>query len=283
MNTRVLGPVALLVLALLSCKVKGDAVGGDASATSTTTASSDVTFVKSVPKAGTKLTATNKMTMKFTFGGKTFRETEEQSTTVEVEASDEFRVTKAALDVKELYSTKQEGTGDEKKSVNPLAGSRFVVTRSDDGKLSALDSSGAKVSGPNMKEIQNHYADVFEKDKASEFLPNRALKVGEKLVPSSDSVLDMIGIKDDGKTTVDGVEFILKSATPDQAEWAVNFTFTQKIDGGLRLRAKLEGTIGVNPKGSRITTVSLKGPLTILDGKGDEKGTGDLSLNGTET
>ncbi len=281
MKTVALGAVAILLLSLSSCKVKGDAVGSDAAAT--TAASTDVSFVKSVPKAGTKLTATNKMTMKFTFGGKTFRETEQQTTAVEVEASDEFRVTKAALDVKELFSTKQEGTGDEKKSVNPLAGSRFVVSRTDDGKLSALDSGGAKVSGPNMKELQGHYADVFEKDKAAEFLPNRALKVGEKLVPSTDSVLDMIGIKDDGKTTVDGVEFILKSATADQAEFGVSFTFTQKIDGGLRLRAKLEGTIGVNPKGSRITTVSLKGPLTILDGKGDDKGSGDLSLNGTET
>ncbi len=282
MKTLALGAVAILMLALCSCKVKGDAVGGDAAA-GTTAASTDISFVKSVPKAGTKLTATNKMTMKFTFGGKVFRQTEEQTTTVEVQASDEFRVTKAALDVKELFSTKQEGTGDEKKSVNPLAGSRFVVSRADDGKLSAQDSGGAKVGATQLKELHDHYADVFEKDKAAEFLPNRALKVGEKLVPSTDSVLDMIGIKDDGKTTVDGVEFILKSATADQAEFGVSFTFTQKIDGGLRLRAKLEGTIGVNPKGSRITTVSLKGPLTILDGKGDDKGSGDLSLNGTET
>jgi len=281
MKTRAVAPIALMVLSLVACKVKGDATASDGSAT--TTASSDITFVKTVPKAGTKITVTNKMTMKFTFGGKVFRETEEQTTTVDVEASDEFRVTKAALDVKELFSTKQEGTGDEKKSVNPLAGSRFVVTRTDDGKLSALDSGGAKVGAAQMKEIHDHYADVFEKDKAAEFLPNRALKVGEKLVPSSDSVLDMIGIKDDGKTTVDGVEFILKSATDTQAEFAVSFTFTEKIDGGLRLRAKLEGTIGVNPKGSRIVAVSLKGPLTILDGKGDDKGSGDLTLTGTET
>ena len=280
MKTRALCVVAV-VMALSSCKIKGDAVGSDAAATATP--SSDITFVKATPKPGTKLTAANKMHMKFTFGGKVFRETEEQTVTVDVQASDEFRVTKAALDVKELFSTKQEGTGDEKKSVNPLAGSRFVVTRTDDGKLSALDSGGGKVGAAQLKELHDHYADVFEKDKAAEFLPNRPLKIGEKLVPSTDSVLDMIGIKDDGKTTVDGVEFILKSATADQAEFAVSFTFTQKIDGGLRLRAKLEGTIGVNPKGSRITTVSLKGPLTILDGKGDDKGSGDLSLTGTET
>lgn len=274
-----------MVLALGACKLKDEGSAGPAGSGSAGSAASslDVTFVKSVPKSGTKVTMTNKMNMKFTFGGKVFRETEEQSTQVEVQASDEFRVTKAAIDVKELFATKQEGTGDEKKSVNPLAGSRFVVTRADDGKLSALDSSGGKVAATQLKEIDAHYADVFDKDKASEFIPNRALKIGEKLVPSSDSVLDMIGIKDDGKTTVDGVEFILKSASGDKAEFAVSFTFTQKIDGGMRLRAKLEGTIGVNPKGSRITAVSLKGPLTILDGKGDEKGKGDLSLTGTES
>lgn len=245
--------------------------------------SDEVTFVKSVPKAGTKADAKTRMNVKFTFQGKVFRSTEEMSAEADVQASDEFRVTKAAIDVKELYSTNQEGTGNEKKSVSPLAGSRFVVTRSDDGKLSALDSSGAKVAAPLLAEIQKHFATVFERDKSREFLPNRAVKVGEKLIPSADAVLGLLGTKDDGKTTVDGVEFILKSTGADKATFAVSMTFTQKIDGGIRLRAKLEGTVDVRPKDSEISNISLKGPLTLLDAQGNDKGSGDLSFTGQVT
>lgn len=243
----------------------------------------EVTFVKSVPKSGAKVKAETDSTVKFTFQGKVFRSTERNSTLVEVQASDEFRVTKAALDVKELYSTSQEGTGSEKKSVNPLAGSRFIVTRADDGKLSALDSSGNKVAAAQIKEIETNYRSVFERDKSRAFLPNRAVKVGEKLTPSADDVLALLGVKDDGSSTVDGVEFILKSAAEDKATFAVSLTFTQKIPGGMRLRAKLEGTLDVRPKDSAFTDVSLRGPLTILDGQGNDKGSGELSFTGSET
>lgn len=88
--------------------------------------------------------------VKFTFQGQGVPQHRKNDTSVEVQASDEFRVTKAALDVKKLYSTSQEGTGSEKKSVSPLAGSRFIVTRADDCKLSAVDSSGNKVAAAQV-------------------------------------------------------------------------------------------------------------------------------------
>jgi hypothetical protein len=282
---------------LASCKGVQDLVGGSqASATSTASApaaptasaapvaaSDEVTFVKGVPKAGTKADAKTSMSVKFTYQGKVYRSTEEMAAEADVQASDEFRVTKAAIDVKQLFSTSQEGTGNEKKSVSPLAGSRFVVTRNDDGKLSALDSSGSKVAAALLTEIQKNFAAVFERDKSREFLPNRAVKVGEKLIPSADAVLGLLGMKDDGKTTVDGVEFILKSAAPDKATFAVSMTFTQKLDGGIRLRAKLDGTVDVRPKDSEISNISLKGPLTLLDAQGNDKGSGDLSFSGQVT
>ncbi|HVR18587.1 MAG TPA: hypothetical protein VMS65_02785 [Polyangiaceae bacterium] len=287
--------LALVVSALLACKNAQNLIGGAASSEPVASAApaapsatapaapSEVTFVKSVPKAGAKVKAETDSNVKFTFQGKVFRSTERNSTAVEVQASDEFRVTKAALDVKELYSTSQEGTGSEKKSVNPLAGSRFIVTRADDGKLSALDSSGNKVAAAQIKEIETNYRSVFERDKSRAFLPNRALKVGEKLTPSADDVLALLGVKDDGSATVDGVEFILKSAAEDKATFAVSLTFTQKIPGGMRLRAKLEGTLDVRPKDSTFTNVSLRGPLTILDAQGNDKGSGELSFTGSET
>ncbi|HEX6765059.1 MAG TPA: hypothetical protein VF103_06265, partial [Polyangiaceae bacterium] len=246
-------------------------------------APNEVPFVKGVPKAGTKVDQETRTNVKFTFQGKVFRSTEDQKVGVEVQAADEFRITKAAIDVKELFSTTQEGTGSEKKSVSPLAGSRFVVTRNDDGKLSALDSGGSKVVGGQRTELEKKFATVFERDKTREFLPNRPVKVGEKFVPSADAVLSMLGIKDDGKSTVDGVEFILSGTTADKASFNVSLTFTQKLDGGVRLRAKLEGTIDVRPKDSEVTNVSLKGPLTILDAGGNDKGSGEVSFTGSET
>jgi hypothetical protein len=298
MNRAAHGPLlslALIASALLACKSVQDMMGGAASsepaasaappAPSTTApaAPTEIAFTKSVPKAGAKVKAETDSSVKFTFQGKVFRSTEKNSTTVEVQNSDEFRITKAALDVKELFSTSQEGTGSEKRSVSPLAGSRFIVTRADDGNLSALDSSGNKVAAAQIKEIEKNYRSVFERDKSRAFLPNRPVKIGEKLIPSADDVLALLGVKDDGQSSVDGVEFILKSAAEDQATFAVSLTFTQKIPGGLRLRAKLEGTIDVRPKDSSFANVSLRGPLTILDAQGNDKGSGELSFSGSET
>jgi hypothetical protein len=287
--------LALLVSVLFACKGVKDLISDDkASAASSAavapsapapvaTASNEVTFVKAVPKAGTKENAKSHSNVKFTFQGQVIRSTEETSVDVEVQNADEFRVTKAALDVKELYTTNQQGTGNETKSVSPLAGSRFVVTRGDDGKLSALDGAGSKVAAPQRTLLEKHFGTIFERDKTREFLPNRPVKIGEKLIPSSDAVLGLLGQKDDGKSTVDGVEFILRTSTPDKATFAVSLTFTQKLDGGIRLRAKLDGTIDVRPKDSEVVNVSLKGPLALLDAQGNEKGTGDLGFNGEQT
>jgi hypothetical protein len=288
--------LALLVSVLLACKGAQDLLGGASSASQPSAAPAtqaatptapatpgEVTFVKSVPKAGAKATAASNTTLKFTFQGKVFRSTEVGSLAVDVQGSDEFRVTKAALDVKELYSTNQEGSGTEKKSVSPLAGSRFIVTRADDGKLSALDSSGNKLARAQMAEIEKNYRSIFERDKSREFLPNRPVKVGEKLIPAADAVLGLLGLKDDGSSTIDGVEFILSSATADNATFNVSLTLTQKIPGGMRLRAKLDGTMDVRPRDTTFSNVSLRGPITILDGQGNDKGNGELSFTGTET
>ena len=192
-------------------------------------------------------------------------------------------MTKAAIDVKQLFTTKQDGTGDEKKSVNPLSGSRWIVTRNDDGKLSALDSSGGKVAAPQLAQLKENFDGIFQTDKSRDFLPKRAVKIGEKLTPAADAVLSLMGQKDDGTATVDGVEFILQSATKDRATFAVSLTLTLKIDPTIRLRTKLDGTIEVRPKDSEITSVALKGPLTLLDPKGNDKGTGDMSITATES
>jgi hypothetical protein len=282
----------LLASALLACKGIGDLIGGAPSATSAPSAvpsvtapaaPTEITFVKSVPKAGAKAKVETSGNVKFTLEGKVFRSTEVGSVGVEVQNSDEFRVTKAALDVKELFSTEQLGTGAEKKTVSPLSGSRFIVTRADDGKLSALDASGNKVKGVQMTQIEKHYKTVFERDKSREFLPNRPVKIGEKLVPSADTVLALLGQKDDGSTSVDGVEFILRSASAGKATFDVSLTFTQKAGGGMRLRAKLAGSIDVRPEDSTILNITLRGPLTILDTQGNDKGNGELSFTGSET
>ncbi|HSC87958.1 MAG TPA: hypothetical protein VLC09_11830 [Polyangiaceae bacterium] len=244
----------------------------------------EVTFVKKVPTTGIKATFSRKTSTKFTMGEKAFRESSVMEAAFDVKASDEFRVTKGGLEVKELYTTSQDGTGSEKKSVSPLAGSSYVVTRNDDGKLAALDSGGDKVSASTLKLLSEEYGTFFEKSRDAEFLPDRALKLEEKLMPSSDTMLSALGIKDDGNTLIDGTEFFLKKIEADRSSFDVTMTMTQKIAGaGLRVRAKLKGQIDIRPDGAWIVGIDLKGPLTILDSKGDEKGSGDLSISATQT
>jgi hypothetical protein len=96
-------------------------------------------------------------------------------------------------------------------------------------------------------------------------------------------VLALIGQKDDGSTKIDGVEFILNSADGDKATFNVSMTFTMKVDAQTRLRSKLDGTIDIRPTNGEVTAVALKGPLSILDAAGTEKGSGDMSFTGTES
>jgi hypothetical protein len=246
-------------------------------------ASNEVSFKRMVPKAGTKSTVSRKSTTKFTMSGKVYRETSVLDAAWEVKASDEFRITKASIDVKELFKTSQEGTGTEKKSVSPISGSSYVVTRYDDGTLGAQDSNGNKVAASLVKLIKEEFGSSFEKNQDAAFIPDRPVKLEEKLVPSSDVMLGMLGIKDDGNSLVDGTEFFLKSSTGSRATFDASMTMTQKVGSGMRVRAKLKGKFELQPEGAWLVAVDLTGPLTILDGTGKEKGTGDLTFVATQT
>lgn len=278
----------LCVGALLACKLldKADSEAPPAAAAvaapAPPPAPSDVTFQSAVPKVGTKASARRKVSTKFTMDGKVFRDSNSADLAFEVQNSDEFRVTKAAIEVKELFTVSQQGTGTEKKSVSPLEGSRYVITRDDAGKLNALDSAGAKVAASQMQLIKSEFGSVFERDQTGAFLPDRPVKIGEKLSPPSDAVLKMLEIRDDGKTMIDGIEFILGSGTAERASFDVTMTMTQKIGSGLRLRAKLKGKIELKPTGNWLLGVDLKGPLEILDSVGKVRGTGDLTATMTQ-
>jgi hypothetical protein len=282
------GAIIVCVGALLACKgLSGSESEAKPQASVAAPAApapiTEIAFSTVVPKAGTKTAAVRKSATKFTMDGKVYRETSALDAGLEVQDSDEFRVTKAAIDVKDLQTTKQQGSGDEKKTVSPLSGSRYIITRSDDGKLTALDSAGAKVAASQLKLLKDEFAGVFEKNHTGAFLPERPVKIGEKLSPPSDAVLKMLEIKDDGKTTMDGIEFILASGTPERASFDVTMTMTQKIGGGLRLRAKLKGKIEIKPTGNWLLGVDLKGPLELLDASGNQKGTGDITASLTQT
>jgi hypothetical protein len=275
----------VLVAALLGCKaLKKESAEPAASAEPpAATAPTEVAFTRAVPKPGAKISAQRQTTMKFTMDGKVYRETNSMKASLDVQASDEFRITKAALDLEDMNTVKQEGAGEEKRSVSPLAGSRFVITRTDDGKLSALDSAGNKVPAAQLKLLKDEFASVFEKDQTGAFLPDRALKPGERFSPPSDAVLKMLEIRDDGKTVMDGIEFMLASVAAERASFDVSMTLTQSLGAGMRLRAKLKGKIDLRPDGTWLLGVDLKGPLELLDRNGNQKGTGDLAVTAQQT
>jgi hypothetical protein len=95
--------------------------------------------------------------------------------------------------------------------------------------------------------------------------------------------MQMMDIKDDGKTTLDGIEFIFTSVDGGNARFSMAFTFTTGLPGGLRMRAKLNGQLTLQTATVWLVGVALSGPVTVLDGKGDEKGRGDMKLTGDQT
>jgi len=285
----------LLLSTLLGCKLFSNSTDDNsakaeasapapAAAPSAPQAASEVAFQRKVPKAGIKASLTRKTSSKFTMAGKTFRESSFMQSEFLVKESDEFRITKGSIDVKELYTTSQQGTDSEKRSVSPLAGSSYVVTRAEDGKLSAQDTGGNTVPAATLKLIKDEYASSFEKNQDAAFLPDRPLKLEEKLMPASDAMLKTVGIKDDGNTLIDGTEFFLRSAADGKASFDVTMTMTQKIPGaGLRVRSKLTGKLEMQIDGAWVVGFDLKGPVTILDGSGNEKGSGELGIVATQT
>jgi hypothetical protein len=273
--------VFVLIGALFACKAgqKSDPKPVASTTVAVPAAPTEQAFTNVVPKQGTKVATDRRTTSKFTMAGKVFRQETSLQSSFEVQASDEFRVTRGAIDIKDLYAVDQEGTGAEKKTVSPLAGSRFVVTRADDGKLSALDSQGNKVPASQLKLLKDEFGEDFEKNQTGAFLPDRPVKIGEKLTPASDVMLRMLAIKDDGNTLIDGTEFFLRSSTADRATFDCTMTMTQKLVGsGLRLRAKLKGTMDIQPNGTWPLGVDLKGPITLIDASGNEKGSGEASF-----
>ncbi len=272
--------VVVVVSALLACKSadKSSEQQQAAPVVAPAAPANEIVFQRMVPKAGSRSSISRKTTSKFTMGSKTFRETSTLEATSTVKSSDEFRVTKASLEVKDLHTTSQEGSGTEKKSVSPLSGSTYVITRYDDGKLGAVDTGGTQVAAATLKLIGDEFKGVFEKNEDGAFLPDRPVKLEEKFMPASDALLKLLGAKDDGKTTFDGAEFILKRNDGASVSFDTIMTMTQDIGNGLRLRVKFKGNIDFKPFGTWVTGVDLKGPLSLLDKKGDEKGSGDITV-----
>ncbi len=282
-------PLVLLcvcIVALLACKLKrsGAPSHGAASSSGQTAAPpSEVTFKPKIPPPGTSSTVTRSLGLKLTMGKNAYRQNTFEKFKLTVKAADDVRITKALLDIEEKYETKQEGVAAEKKTVSPLAGSKFIVSRDDAGKVTAIEPDGTAATPSQVKLLEEDFAGIFKKDTVGAFLPDRPLKLGEKLNPSASSLMQMMEMKDDGKTTVDGIEVIFTSVDGGNARFSMAFTLTLGLTGGLRLRAKLNGQLALQTATVWLVSAALSGPVTVLDGKGDEKGRGDMKLGIDQT
>jgi hypothetical protein len=277
------------IAVLLGCKLKGLGPAGGASTTSSAAqgaaaaAPSDYAFRPKIPSAGTSSTVTRSVALMLGMGNQSYRQNSFDKFKLTVKAADDFRITKALIEVQEKYETKQDGNAAEKKTVSPLAGGKFVVSRDDAGKVSAVDGEGAAVSAAQVKLLGEDYADLLKKDTLGSFLPDHPIKLGEKLSPSASSLMQMLDIKDDGKTTLDGIEFVFTSMDTGSAHFSMAFTLTMGLAGGLRMRAKLSGQLTVQTATVWLVGASLSGPVIVLDGKGNEKGKGDMKFTADQT
>lgn len=253
-----------------------------ASATATTAAPPDpsakaVTFTRRVPAPGSKAKQTRDLGFQLSRAGNAMRHTAHDVIEYEVKRADALRITQAGLVVDELYEANQQGDDAEEKTVNPLSGKRFVVTRKADGRLSAHDPAGEALSDDAQASLEERYGGLFDADKIGAFLPARPIAFGEKLTPTRAALLEMMQIdEDDRDTSIDDVDFTLTSAENDQARFNVGMTMTWTMGGELRMRAKLAGSASLDTATSRLRALRLAGPVVVLDGKGAQVGTGQF-------
>jgi hypothetical protein len=280
--------LSVCLAALLACKQAEEAApapvtsAASSAAVAAPAAMQEVTFVVRLPEpVGTKARLVSDFTMKLTSRGQVTRMAEHEESMTEVKAADGFRVTSLLVDVRDRYEQKQEGTKAEERTVSPLAGSSFVLSRAADGKLSATDGGGRIVTGKQLELLQKGYGDRLEKDPTAEFLPKRPLKLGEKLYPASSTMLRMMRIADDGKTSFESTEFLLESATGGIATFHVELSMVTMLPGSQRLRARLSGEMRFLLDGAWGKQVDLTGPLTVVDARGTEQADGTFSLKAT--
>lgn len=288
-------PLATCVAALLACKGDPDSTPTPppsappntasiaASVAAPPAATDSVTFSSRVPPPGTGASFTTEFDLKVTERGKVTRFQEREQAELEVKANDGFRITGLVIEVRDKVEIEQDGTRPEKRTTSPLAGSTYIMTRGADGKLAATTPGGAPIAPALRKLLVDAYGDRFEKDTTGAFLPNRPVKLGEKLFPASASMLGMLGIKDDGKTTFEGTEFLLEEVTDGIAVFHVEMLMTVKMPAARRLRAKLSGKMRFLVDGTWTTGINLSGPLTVVDSLGNEKADGSWTMKATQT
>jgi hypothetical protein len=236
-----------------------------------------VTFTRRVPAPGSKAKQKRELGFQLSRVGNVMRHTAHDVIEYEVKQADASRVTQAGLVVKELFEANQQGDDPEEKTVNPLSGKRFVLTRNADGRMSALDAAGAALSDQAKASLEEHYGGLFEADKFGAFLPTRPIIIGEKVEPTRGALLEMMQIDDDDRdTSIDDVDFTLAGAENGQAKFEVGMTMTWAMGDELRMRAKLVGSVSVETATARLRTVRLTGPVVVLDAKGTEVGGGQF-------
>ena len=281
----------LCIAALLACKEDRQKVTTTPSSPAATTAPTSppdatdtVNFVSKVPPPpGTRATYRSDFTMKITQRGQVSRYHEHEESVFDVKATDGFKVTGLLIDVRDKVKTEQTGNKAEKRTTSPLAGSKYIVTLGANGKLSATDPAGNKTATSQLKLLTEDYKGRFEKDTTAEFLPQRPMKLGEKLFPATPTMLRVMSIKDDGKTSFEGTEFLLESVDGGVATFHVEMVMTMKMLASQRLRAKLSGKMRFLVDGVWTTAIELSGPLTLLDSRGNQKAEGTWAMNASQS
>jgi hypothetical protein len=273
-------------LALTACKpssktsIPEAASAGPQTVAPTAGSSTAVTLTRRVPAAGSKAKQKRDVGLQLTSGGEVMRHSSHDIVTYEVKQVDSNRVTQAKIDVEDLYEANQQGDEAEAKAINPLSGKGFVVTRKSDGRLFALDSTGATASDEQLGLIEQQYGKLFEKDEIGAFVPARPMTVGEKLKPTRAALLEMMQIADDdADTSIEDVDFTLANAETDRAKFDVAMTMTWAMGGGFRLRARLLGKVSLDTSTARLRTLELAGPVVVLDVKGAETGSGGFKAH----
>ena len=210
----------------------------------------------------------------------------------EVLAVDGKAVTKAKITYVEFSKKETEGGKPKIKPKSPLDGNTYILAL-DDGKVVATDGKGGKLAKAEEEALLKKHRNFGKPDPILAGMPEKRIKVGDKVDKLADALREHFKKDDDGKSPLEVTDITVKLASIDKdgddevGVFAVELTLGSPKDTKelFSMKMTMKGKIRVRTKDAFATSIDLKGPLTIsgTDPKIKVTGKGDAHMQATTT
>jgi len=255
-------------------------------------ASDEVTFKKKAPAVGDKRVSTSNLTMKLTMTLEGIGPSPKSISVGKVEAVEKNEEVLAVdkdiiTKLKVTYNSKSDvdnKDGKEKTKSYPVVGKTYVL-ESKDGKLAVLTEKGTPAPAAEASIVQKDYKQFGKKDDFQSAVPERSLKVGEKVDELTTALKEKMfaGEDEKRKPEVQDAEIRLASVREVEGKKVGVFDVTLKVkmtEEPLGMLMDLKGQIEVGVDDAWARDMKLEGPITAsIDKKPNDK----MNLSGSGT